>query len=136
MHFGKLGAFCVGSTFQNERFSNTPNTAMYTFAILRNCMRSRRALESRPQMASIHRNEAPLDESRQPSVGDVSQPPGHKLNDPPSAGGHPGGCIARSRHRKRDALKAASPHEIGARACIICACVPAGERVHDMGLRM
>ena len=34
VHFGILGTFCVGSIFQNERFSKTPNTAMYTFAIL------------------------------------------------------------------------------------------------------
>ena len=34
VHFGNLGTFCVGSTFQNERFSKTPNTAMYTFTIL------------------------------------------------------------------------------------------------------
>ena len=29
-----LGTFCVGSTFQNERFSKTPNKAVYTFTIL------------------------------------------------------------------------------------------------------
>ena len=34
VYFGVLGAFCVVSTFQNERFSKTPNTAVYTFAIL------------------------------------------------------------------------------------------------------
>ena len=31
VHFGILGTFCVASTFQNERFSKTPNTAVYIF---------------------------------------------------------------------------------------------------------
>ena len=35
VHFGNLGAFRVGSTFQNGRFSKTPNTTVYTSTILR-----------------------------------------------------------------------------------------------------
>ena len=36
VHFGNLGTFCVGDTFQNERFSKTPNTAVYAPTILIN----------------------------------------------------------------------------------------------------